>query len=344
MKRTILLVFMAVMLVTGLVVAGCGAPEPAKVIELNISTGMPAMEISTTGLINPFVASIEEATGGRVKLNTYVAGALGSAMEQWDMTRSGATDIGLSCQAYQRGLFPLTSVIELPFLGIASAEEGSRILWELYEKFPEIRAEYGEVKLLSITTYSPNQLYMADKRFSTLEDMDGLKIRATGAVQSEMLSLLGGTPVTMPAPEIYPSMDKGVIDGVFFALPGVYAFKLSEVTKYIAISDLFVGPFWIAMNKAKWDSLPSNVQDTIESLAEEKLSLESGRAWDVAAQRGLTMAKDAGIEVYDLPAGEIARWRKAVAPIYESWIAEMEGNGLPGRAVYEEASRLAQQY
>ena len=361
MKRY-LLVIIAIILVSGIIFAGCGAPAPApapapspspapapapspapapKPVELKLATGQTATDIMYYGFLEPYAKALDAT--GKFKTTLYSGGAPGGPTEQWEMVRTGVVDVSVSLQAYYAGVFPLTSVMELPFLGITSAQEGSRILMELYQKLPAFQNEYKDVKVLSLATYNPNQLQMAKKLVKVKEDMNGMKIRGTGEVQADIIRLLGGIPVTMPAPEIYTSLERGVLDGTFFSVTGLFTFKFSEVVKYITEADLFVGTFFLVMNKDKWNSLPPDLQAAMEEVAGMKMAVDvSGKTWDTETQKGWDLAQQKGIERYKLPAEELARWREAVSPIYENWIKKMEDKNLPGRAVYEEALKLAQ--
>jgi len=59
---------------------------------------------------------------------------------------------------------------------------------------------------------------------------------------------------------------------------------------------------------------------------------------------GFEDAKAAGVEIFEMPAVEMAKWKKAVAGIYKGWIADMNGKGLPGQAFYDKANQLLKKY
>ena len=137
MKRTalILLVFM---LSFSLVLSGCGGDQkPAEeqggaektddtVYELNVVN--PYMDKHPT-IVNgfmPWLAEMEEKSGGRLKFNYYNPNTLVPDKDVYDSTISGMVDFGLSYVAYAPGRFPLNSVMELPLIA-PSAEAGSLV-------------------------------------------------------------------------------------------------------------------------------------------------------------------------------------------------------------------------
>lgn len=315
----------------------------AKVYKLTASNPFPAPESSNKYLLIPLASEIEKVTAGRVKINVQTGGALGKAQDHFDMASSGIVDIAVSCQAYTRGRFPLSSVVEIPFLA-NSGECGSRILWGLYEEFPEFRAEYKDVKVLGLNCYGANQLLMVQKPVRTLNDMKGMKIRGTGEVQGEMIKRMGAVPLSMPAPEIYESLDKGVIDGVFFAYGAQRGFRFFEVIKYATTANLFVGPQFLVMNLRTWNSLPADIQKTIDKLTGERAALMGGRGYDAEDKLGIEDCLKHGVEIYELPLEELAKWKKVCAPMWGSWVGAMEAKGLPGQKVLDEAKRIVEKY
>lgn len=344
-KKSLVLSICLVLVLAALSLTACAKPAPPpKVFELVASNPFPAAESSNKYLLIPLAEKIEEATGGQVKIAVHPGGALGKAADHFDMATSGIVDIAISCQAYTRGQFPLSSVVELPFLANCG-ESGSRIMWGLYEKFPEFRAEYKDVKVLGLYCYGSNQVLLAKKPVYTLDDMKGLKIRGTGEVQGDMIKRMGAVPLSMPAPEIYESLDKGVIDGVFFAYGAQRGFRFFEVIDYATTANLFVGPEFLVMNLDTWNSLPADIQKTIDKLTGERAAIMGGQGYDSEEELGIQDCLNAGVEIYELPPDELAKWRDlCVSIMWGAWVADMEAKGLPGQEVLDEAVRIAGKY
>ncbi|MBW2610340.1 MAG: TRAP transporter substrate-binding protein [Deltaproteobacteria bacterium] len=319
------------------------AQAQSKVYRLRASSPFPSAESSQKYLLIPIAKEIEKVTDGRVKITVHTSGALGKAQDHFDMASSGIADIALSVQAYTAGRFPLSSVVELPFLA-NTAECGSRILWALYEKFPEFRAEYKDVKVLGLHFYGANQLLSAKKPIRNLDDMKGLKIRGTGEVQGEMIKLMGAVPLSMPAPQIYESLDKGVIDGVLFAYGAQRGFKFYEVIKYATTADLFVGPMFLVMNLKKWNSLPPDIQRKIDKITGFKAAIQGGTGYDSEDKLGIQDCLKAGVDIYQLPPKELEKWKTLCKPLWDKWVKKMEAKGLPGRKILKEAESIAAIY
>lgn len=312
-----------------------------KTITLKMSSPFPPMEAGTKTFLPYIAKEIEKVTEGRVKVTLYTSGSLGKAADHYDMVRKGIVDIGFSLPSFTSGLFPLNSVIELPFLGFQTGEEATRVLWKLYKKFPEMRAEYKGTKVLTLFTTDVTQLWTKKRRVHTISDLKGLRIRATGATTVKTLEFLGAHPITMVAPEIYTSLEKGVLDGVLFSAAGITGFKLQEIVKYGAIIKAGVFQFYLLMNEKKWNALPEDIRAKIDSVTGEKAGILAPRiAHDKAARAAYQVTKKFGVEIYYASDEEIARWKAAVSPIYENWAKDRESKGLPGRAILNEIMRL----
>jgi TRAP-type C4-dicarboxylate transport system substrate-binding protein len=226
---------------------------------------------------------------------------------------------------------PLADVISLPALPFDSAEKGSEVLWKLYEKYPEIQKEFSDNKILAVFTSNPYILITTKKPVKTMEDIQGMKIRMSGGPPTEMMKALGGTPMLIPMPENYISLQKGVIDGMGAPWEAIHGFRLYEVVNYYTATPFPAVYFSIAMNKRKWNSLPKDVQEGIMSVGGLKGSKFWGKHhFDTAKDGVMEKVKSEGksIEVYDLPAQERERWlEEAGKPIWEQWVKGMEAKG-----------------
>ena len=142
---------------------------------------------------------------------------------------------------------------------------------------------------------------------------------------------LGAVPTLIPMPDLYQSLDKGVVDGGAAPWEAVQAFRLYEVAKYYTIVPMVVVYFSLSANKQKWASLPKDVRDAVMSVS----GLEGAKFWgrnffDTAEQGALDKIKAGNHEMvrFDLPPAELARWQKiAGEPLWEEWVKKMEGKG-----------------
>jgi TRAP-type C4-dicarboxylate transport system substrate-binding protein len=248
----------------------------------------------------------------------------------WKGIRSGIADIGWCVQGYWPEQTPLSDVMSLPFLPLNTAEKGSEALWKLYEKFPAIQKEFAEIQPLVLYTSSPN-LLVAKKPVKTLDDFKGLKVRVLGGPPTEMAKALGAVPTLIPMPDVYQSLDKGVVDAGAAPWEAVQAFRLYEVAKNFTIAPFYAAYFSICANKQKWQSLPKEVRDAVMSVS----GLTGAKFWgknffDTAEAGVIERAKAGNYELnrYPVPPAEEERWRKVAGePIWNEWVKKLEGKG-----------------
>ena len=132
-------------------------------------------------------------------------------------------------------------------------------------------------------------------------------------------------------PDVYQSLDKGVVDGAAAPWEAVQAFRLYEVAKNFTIAPFYVAYFSLCANKQKWQSLPKDVRDGIMSVS----GLTGAKFWgknffDTAEQGVIERAKAGNYELirYPAPPEEVERWRKVAGePIWNEWVKKMEGKG-----------------
>ena len=164
-----------------------------------------------------------------------------------------------------------------------------------------------------------------------MEDIKGMKIRMSGGPPTEMMKALGGTPMMVPMPDNYMSLQKGVIDGMGAPWEAIHGFRLYEVVNYYTETPFPAVYFSIAMNKKKWDSLDKEIQDAIMSVG----GLEGSKFWgrnhfDTAKDGVMEKVKSEGksIDIYTFSDEERQRWiDTAGKPIWDQWVKQMEEAG-----------------
>ena len=145
------------------------------------------------------------------------------------------------------------------------------------------------------------------------------------------VQFLGGAPVGMPMTESYDSLSKGVADGILCPNEALEGFKLGEVTAYTTenYGSAYSSGFFVVMNKAKWNSLPKDIQAIIEKINGEWIE-KQGKVWDDIDIKGKDFAVKLGMKYIPLAPEEDARWVKAVRPILDEYVQTMKTKNLPG--------------
>lgn len=348
-RKKLALPFIMILLLS-MVLAACGGDDgesdsgssSGKSVELDFSHFFPPSHEQETIIVKDFIAEVEEATDGQVKITSYPGSTLAAPDGQFDAASTGAVDIAMSVNSYNPNQFPLTSVMELPFIS-PKAEEGSKVLWQLFEEFPEFEDEYAGTVPLWIFTSDPGQIFTVGKPVKSVEDLKGMRIRSPSAETNEWLTALGATPVSMSMNETYEALEKGVVDGTIAPWEAIEGYSLVDVIDYATVGNFYMTTFYITMNEDTWDSLGEENQEVIEGLVGERMALKAGANFDDVGQRAIDKSKEKGVEIYEIPEDELEEWNEKINPTVEKWIQKLEDKGLPGQEIYDRAVELGAQ-
>jgi TRAP-type transport system periplasmic protein len=282
-------------------------------------------------LAEAWCAEVEKRTEGRVKVQYFAGQTLTKAKQTYDSIVDGIADVGTSALAYTKGRFPVMGAIDLPF-GYPSGLAATKAANALYAKLTP--KEFDETQVMYFNAHGPGFIHTRDKPVKSLEDLKGLKIRSTG-MSAEVMKALGATPVPMPMPDTYQSLQKGVVDGSCYPTEANKGWKLGEVVDYLTkdLSAAYTTNFFVVMNKAKWEALDPKDQKIITEINQE-WALKHGEAWDSSDTEGLDFFKaQKGNQVVTLDKEESARWRKAVSSVIDAYAKDLDGKGLDGKGV-----------
>ena len=293
-------------------------------VKLNYSIFFPASHRNSV-LATEWAREVEKRTGGKVQITLFYGGTLTPADKCYDGVVNGISDIAMSVLSYTMGRFPLSEVLDLP-LGTRTGVTATRLMNDFYNKFKP--KELADVKVLYLHGHGPGLLH-AKTPVRTLEDLKGMKIRATGTT-AKIVTALGATPVAMPMSDSYDAISRGVAQGIVCPVESLQGWKLGEVIKYTTqdFGAAYSVTFFVVMNKTRWDSLPADVQKAIEQVSTEWID-RTGTAWDEMDKAGSTFAAGLGDTVIPLSTAEDARWAKAVEPLFDEYVKEKTAKGLP---------------
>jgi TRAP-type C4-dicarboxylate transport system substrate-binding protein len=319
----------------------------AQEVTLKIHHFLPPKGTIQAQVFEPWCEKIGKESNGRLKCQIYPSMQLGGTPPQlFDQARDGVADIIWTIPTYQAGRFNKSEVFELPFMA-KNAESGSPALWDYIQK--NSLDEFRGVKLLAAHVHDGSLLHFTSKRVTTLDDLKGLKVRAPTRIATKFLTALGATPVQMPVPQVTESLSKGVIDGAMIPWEVAPALKLQEVTKYhldtaAGASKTSNSIFVIAMNPAKYDSLPADLKAVIDANSGIELSKQIGRIFDGTTEGGKKLAREANGVFDTLSPAEYDRWVKATEPVTREWIGETNAKGANGQALFDDAKALLKKY
>ncbi len=308
----------------------------AKPIKLTYSNFFPPTHIQSK-LAQSWCDEVKKRTNGAVIVEYYPAQTLTKAKQVYDGVVSGMSDLGLCLFGYTRGRFPLMEAVDLP-LGYKSGMVATIVANAVYEKFNP--KELSDVKVMYLHAHGPGLLYTKDKPVNNMDDLKGVKIRSHGT-SAKVVKALGGIPVTMPMPELYQSLQKGVVEGAIYPMEVNKGWRMADVVKYGTFDYPIANTstFFVVMNKNKWAGLPDDIQSIITEI-NKIWTVKHGAAWDTSDAVGEEFLISKGGKLITLTQQEGEKWKTAIEPVIEDYIQQTEKKGLPAGAAVEFIKRF----
>ena len=322
-------VYAAALLVGG----ASGALAQDKTFELKLSHWVPPSHPLQKAL-EEWGASVEKDSGGTIKYKVYPAQQLGKAFDHYDMARDGIADLTYINPGYQPGRFPIIGAGELPFL-MTNAKGGTQALDAWYRKYAD--KEMKDVKFCLAFVHDPGAFHSRSKKIVVPGDIKGMKVRPAHATMATFVTMLGGTNVQAAAPEVRDILEKGVADAVTFPWGSVPLFGIDKVTKYHLDMPLYVTTFAFVFNKAKYNEMSATQKKVIDNHCTPQWALKVAAPWADFEHAGIAKIKaEAGHEVYEPSAAQVAEWKKAAEPLEKTWADNVRKTGGDPDAIMKE--------
>jgi C4-dicarboxylate-binding protein DctP len=297
-----------------------------------------------------FTDLIEHYSDGRIQIEFYPDGLLGSHDEIFHAVQEGSVEMGDF--APYVNLVPGGMLNWMPWT-VSSYDEAAIAYAPpdgiLYQVMDEAWKEVG-FKLLWSSYFGPYGLGNNVRPLRVPEDMKDLKMRVSASLgfvrtMENMGKGTGLTLQTIPWADLYNALERGVVDMCWSLWPSLVEERHFEVLKYY--TDLRFG--WdavnVVINRDLWDSLPGDLQEVIKRAAKmaEQRDAEAHRRVNVQYKIQLV---DAGLQIYYPTPKERALWReKANMPaiwdeLCKPWLEEHYPGQNMQQKILDELARI----
>ena len=309
-----------------LLAAGLALPALAqdKPIQLKISLWLPPAHplVVTT---KEWATSLEAASGGTIKSTIFPSEQLGKAFDHYDMVRDGIADVGYINPGYQPGRFPVINAAQLPFM-LTNGVAASAAVDAWYRAYAA--REMPDTQFCMAFVHDPGTLH-SRKRITVPADLRGAKVRPSHAMMGEFVSLLGGANVQASAPEARDVLDRGVADAIAFPYGSVFLFGIDRVVKFHLDAPLYTSVFTISINKAKYDGASPSQRAAIDAHCTSEWAQKLAAPWAAFEAAGRErMRGTPGHKMVALTPAQLAEWRAAAEPLWQSWAASVRKVGV----------------
>jgi TRAP-type C4-dicarboxylate transport system substrate-binding protein len=323
--------------------SGDTAPADDKVYELSFSTHDPSTSYKTQ-FHEEWAKRINEESNGRINITVYPGGSLVASTDALDAVRTGQCDSAWVYSSYFPGQFPLCEVLTLP-LGFSSVPQAANVLWDLYDAYPQVQAEFKDFQVIMLHSNPVNVLCTdKDHPVDSVSDLKGLVIRCPSGVPTELLTAWGANPIVMGPGDIFEAIQKGVIQGAVFDYSGVRAFSLQEVVKNFTQITVYLGPYFLLMNKDSFNNLPEDLQQVVLDNSGRDISVEMGYVFEGDEKISRDQFKEAGCQFIDVSDADKADFYSYGQDLIDNWVSSNTSADFDAAAYAEKAKELAAQY
>lgn len=269
-----------------------------------------------------FAKKVNDMTGGDLRIEVLPAGAVVPAFGLLDAVSKGTLDGGHGVMGYNYGK---QSAIALWTSGPAFGMDANMVLaWHKYGGGKELLAELyngiGANVVSFLTGPMPTQpLGWFKKPVSKTEDLKGLKFRTNG-LAIDLFTAMGAAVNALPAGEIVPAMDRGLLDGAEFNnASSDRLLGFPDVSKVCMLQSFHQSSetFEISFNKTKYNALPARMKAIIENAVEAASSDMAWKAVDRYSKDYRDLQARQGVKFYKTPdavlQAQLAIWDQVVA-------------------------------
>jgi len=269
-----------------------------------------------------FADQLEERSGGRIEVEVYHSGVLGTEKEMFEMTVTGALE-GYRGAFYEQ-LNPQFNLYNVPFL-FQTYEEMMHFNASQMAKDMCKKGSVQGIYMPAVGFTGFRSVITKDRQIVNPEDLKGLKMRSPG--QAPILNFyrnFNANPQEMAFSEVYMALKQGVLDGADNSPTNILAAKLYEIAPYFTALNYMAGADPLMVNMEWYESLTPDLQQIFNDIAVEALQY-----WDkLEAKASLDAIKEIssapgveGINMSDLP-DKAAVWEEGCKPLWQVFVDE----------------------
>lgn len=315
----------------GVTAATVGVPaflRHASAAPINIKM-QTAWDAGTVGFVEfkKFAKLVGEMSDGKLTVEPFPAGAIVGTFEMFDAVKVGVFDAYHSFDVYWVGKVPAcTFLSSYPF----SLDRPDQ--WETW--FRELggleiaREAYGKHNMHYLGPIQHDDNLIHSKiPIRSFEDFKGKKIRYPGGVIADIYRAAGVSTVLLPGGEVYPALEKGVIDASDYVGAAVnYNLGYGEIAKYIIMGPPStpclhqpVDLMSVEINMNTWKKMPKHLQQLLEAAVTEHSYMQYAAIQAADIKAFDDFQKKQGVEVIRLKESDIEKFKRFAPELWVKW-------------------------
>jgi tripartite ATP-independent transporter DctP family solute receptor len=298
-----------------LLLAAGSASAQFKDRNFRVSNGVSKEHPMGNGLAAMGACTLEKS-GGKMKIQAFWDGSLGSDLTSTQSVRTGSIDMVLTSTAPVVSIVPALGVFDLPFLFNTATEADQLLDGKVGDWFS---AKMPAVGLINLAWWENGFRHTTNSKrpITKVEDFDGVKMRVMqNNVYLDTFKTLGSNAVPMAFTEVYSALETKTVDGQENPFTNIENMKFYEVQKYLTLSKHAYSPTLVLFSKKVWDGLSEQEHTVLKECAVVGRA-EQRRANRAMEAKSVDNLRSKGMAVNEISPAETARIREKTKVIYE---------------------------
>ncbi|MCB1416640.1 MAG: TRAP transporter substrate-binding protein [Phyllobacteriaceae bacterium] len=268
-----------------------------------------------------FASKVADKTGGKVKIEVFGDRQLGDDGELLQGIQLGTIDGALvSAPVLPLKMdAPAFDALQLPFLVQTYEQMAAALASPVGQKMLDSLDAQG-IKGLGYIEAGQRHFLSAPKQVETVDDFANLKTRIVPTpLHKATWTAVGAAPVGLAFGEVYSALETKTIDAVEMNLSSIKAESLYQSAKHVTLTGHYFWPGVLMINKAKFESLPADVQAAMIEAGHETIAEQ----YKMAAEDEAGIRKfleENGVTVTEL--AELDKMQEKTQPVLDEWIGK----------------------
>jgi TRAP-type mannitol/chloroaromatic compound transport system substrate-binding protein len=298
---------------------GAFAETNSPRLRWRLAASWPISLDTVYGGAKAFAERVGELTGGRFQIHVYAGGEIVGGLQVLDAVQQNTVEMGHTCSYYYIGKMPsLAFDTTLPF-GMTYRQQNS---WQTYGGGNELlnKEVFSQFNIVSIPAGNTGTQMGGwfRKPLEGLHSLNGLKMRIPG-FGGKVMAKLGVNVQTLAGAEIYPALERGVIDATEWIGP----YDDKKLGFYRVAKNYYFPSWWepstqfsLMINKSRWDKLPKEYKAAVQTAAAET-NVRMMAHYDSVNPKALKELLAAGVKLHKFPNDIMQAAQKNAFEIYD---------------------------
>ncbi len=261
-----------------------------------------------------FKEIVEKNSGGKLKVNIFPGGTLGSDQANVSAIQGGSLEMASMNSGIFASQVKEFGVFDFPFM-FASTKEADAVVDGPFGK--KMHAKLEEKGLIGLAYYELGFRHLTNgkRAINKVSDIEGLKLRVIpNPINVDWVKALGANPTPLPFPELYAALEQGAVDGQENPIPTINSAKLYEVQKHLTLTGHQYNPQSVVISKKFWETLSAAEKKVVADAATESANFQRETARNLEASLLANLKKN-GMQVTQLSDSEMVTLRDKMRPV-----------------------------